>query len=122
MADGYRWDDMDVALQAPGTEIRRADNDGLAQCLIRLDAGVRTDPLFAGLPEDRCQCVHWGYIIDGTMRVHYADGSKDYDGGEVFYWAAGHNLEAVTDAVYLEISPSTDYDALMDHCRAVLGG
>lgn len=122
MAEGYGWDDMQVALQGPGVEIRRADDDGLAQAVIRLDAGLKTDPLFAGLPEDRCQCAHWGFIMSGIMRVHYADGAKDYEAGEVYYWPPGHNLEAVTDTEYLEISRAGEYDVLMDHCRKIMAG
>ena len=122
MADGLAWDDMSVELEGPGAEIRRADSDGLAMCLIRLDAGMRTDPLFAGLPGDRCQCAHWGYIISGTMRVHGASGARDYDAGETYYWEPGHNLEAVSDAYYLEITRSSEYDGLMEHCRRVMGG
>lgn len=122
MADGYGWDDMATALQGPGVEIRRVDDDGLAQCVIRLDAGLRTDPLFAGLSDDRCQCAHWGYIISGTMRVHYADSTKDYAAGEVYYWAPGHNLEAVTDAEYIELTKSAEYDTLMEHCHRVIAG
>lgn len=90
--------------------------------MIRLDAGVVTSPLFAGLPDDRCQCAHWGYIISGTMRVHSADGARDYAAGQSYYWAPGHSLEAVTDAEYLEITRSEEYDGLMDHCRAVMAG
>lgn len=93
----------------------------LAQCVIRLGAGLRTDPLFAGLPDGRCQCAHWGYILAGTMRVHNAIGSKDYVAGKVYYWAPGHNLEAVTDAEYIEISRSSEYDKLMAHCHEVMG-
>jgi len=52
------WEDLDTELLGPGVEIRRKDAGGLALCLIRLQAGLRTDPLFAGLPEDRCQCAH----------------------------------------------------------------
>ena len=115
MADGITWDDLPTELAGPGTEIRRRDFDGLAVCLIRLEQGVRTDPLFAGLPNDRCQCAHWGHIMSGTMRVHSADGARDYTEGESYYWAPGHNLEALTDCEYLEISPAADYDALMAH-------
>jgi hypothetical protein len=122
MADGYGWDDMETAMAGPGVEIRRVDDEGLAQCVIKLEAGQKTDPLFAGLPDDRCQCAHWGYILTGTMRVHDANGAKDYVAGEVYYWAPGHNLEAVTDAEYLEISRSDEYDTLMAHCHRVLGG
>ncbi len=122
MADGLAWDDLAPELEGPGAQIRRADFDGLAMCLIRLDAGMRTDPLFAGLPDDRCQCAHWGYIISGTMRAHSASGSRDYDAGETYYWEPGHNLEAVTDAFYLEITRSAEYDGLMGHCRRVMAG
>ena len=96
------------------------DAGGLAVCIIRLDAGIRTDPVFAGLPEDRCQCAHWGYIISGTMRVHGADGARDFEAGETYYWEPGHNLEAITDAEYVEITGSEDYNALMAHCKRVM--
>jgi hypothetical protein len=118
--DGLRWDDMPTALSGPGTEIRRQDAGGLAMCLIKLDQGVRTDELFAGLPDDRCQCAHWGFIVSGTMRVHGADGSADYHAGEPYYWPPGHNLEAVTDAEYLEISDVAAYELLMEHCAAAM--
>ena len=42
--------------------------------------------------------------------------------GETYYWAPGHNLEAVTDAEYIEITRSEDYDALMEHCKRVMAG
>jgi hypothetical protein len=116
------WDDLPTVLEGPGTEIRRRDFDGLAMCLIRLQAGVRTDALFAGLPDDRCQCAHWGHIVRGTMRVHSAEGAHDYDAGESFYWAPGHNLEAVADTEYLEITRAADYDALMEHCARAMAG
>jgi len=122
MADGLTWDDLTPALVGPGVEIRRGDHGGLAVTLIRLQAGLRTDPLFAGLPDDRCQCAHWGYIIDGTMRVHSADGAREYTTGEAYYWAPGHNLEAVTDIEYLELTKSGEYDELMGHCHRVMAG
>jgi hypothetical protein len=56
------------------------------------------------------------------MRVHYADSTKDYDAGEVYYWAPGHNLEAVTDAEYIELTKSAEYDTLMEHCHRVIAG
>ena len=30
-------------------------------------------PLFVGLPDDRCQCPHWGYVVKGRMRFRFAD-------------------------------------------------
>ena len=39
MADGLAWGDLVPELEGPGVGIRRMDADGLAVCLIRLDAG-----------------------------------------------------------------------------------
>jgi hypothetical protein len=122
MADGITWDDLPTELEGPGTEIRRTDRGGLALCLLRLEKGVDTRPLFKGMPDDECQCTHWGYMISGTIRVHTATGSTDYEAGETYHWAPGHNLEAITDCEYLEISPSDEYDVLMAHCRRVMAG
>ena len=122
MADGITWDDLPTELEGPGVEIRRADHGGLAMCLLRLEQGVDTHPLFAGMPNDECQCHHWGYMISGTIRVHTGSGTTDYSAGETYYWAPGHNLEAVTACEYLEISPASEYDDLMAHCRRVMAG
>jgi hypothetical protein len=75
-----------------------------------------------GLPDDRSQCVHWDYIISGTMRVHSFDGSRDYAPGEAYYWERGHNLEGVIDTEYIEITRSEEYDALMAHWKRVMAG
>ena len=40
MADGMSWDDLRPELEGPGVGIRRTDADGLAMCLIRLDAAI----------------------------------------------------------------------------------
>jgi len=29
--------------------------------------------LFRGLPDDRCQCPHWGVVISGTIVYRYVD-------------------------------------------------
>jgi hypothetical protein len=122
VADGITWERLPVAMKGPGTEIRREDLGGHAVCILRLEAGMHTGPLFQGLPDDRCQCPHWGYMIHGTIRVHGADGAKTYDAGEAYYWPPGHNLEAVTDCEYLEITPASDFDALMEHVARKTGG
>ena len=30
-------------------------------------------PLFQGLPNDRCQCPHWGVVLTGTLIYNYGD-------------------------------------------------
>ncbi len=34
-------------------------------------------PLFRGLPNDRCQCTHWGVVLEGTLVYRYGHGSED---------------------------------------------
>ena len=48
-------------------------------------------PFFAGLPDDRCQCPHWGYVIKGKVTFTYADGhSETYEAGDAYYAPPGH--------------------------------
>ena len=35
------------------------------------------ESLFKGLPNDRCQCDHWGYVFKGSFRVTYLDGPEE---------------------------------------------
>jgi hypothetical protein len=35
-------------------------------------------PLMKGLPDGRCQCPHWGYVIKGGATFRYADREEVY--------------------------------------------
>ena len=49
---------------------------------------------FLGLPDDRCQCPHWGYVIKGSFRVTYLDGPDEIvSAGEVYYLRPGHFVQ-----------------------------
>ncbi len=114
--------DVPVAFQEGPTAIRQIEWGGMNVEIGEIGGTLDVTPLFRGLPDDQCQCPHWGYMIRGTIRVHTSDGYQDFEAGEAYYWAPGHNLEAVTDAEYLEITRSEDYDELMEHCARVLAG
>lgn len=48
-------------------------------------------PFFKRLPENMCSATHWGYVIDGSLRIKYPEGKEDVvNAGEVFYWPAPH--------------------------------
>jgi len=51
---------------------------------------VDATPLMKGLPDDRCQCPHWGYVINGRMTFRYADGEEVFEAGDAFYAPPGH--------------------------------
>ena len=47
-------------------------------------------PLFKGLPDDRCQCPHWGYVIKGKVTFTFADGHEEtYETGDAYYAPTG---------------------------------
>jgi hypothetical protein len=72
------------------------------------EAGDAT-PLFKGLPEDRCQAAHWGYVFNGKLTFKYADREEVYEAGDAYYAPPGHVpvVEAGTEVV--EFSPALEY-------------
>ena len=73
-------------------------------------AGFSMGPeLFAGLPDDACQCPHWGVLLKGEFRVPFTDGRVEtVRAGEAYYLAPGHRFEVVADCEYIEFSPTND--------------
>ncbi|MEV0977270.1 hypothetical protein [Streptomyces sp. NPDC049915] len=66
-------------------------------------------PLLKGLPDDRCQCPHWGYVFQGELTFHYADHDEVYLAGDAFYAPAGHvPVHTQPGTEYLQISPSEE--------------
>jgi hypothetical protein len=47
-------------------------------------------PFFSGLPDDRCQCPHWGYVIEGKVSFKYGDDEETYETGDAYYAPPGH--------------------------------
>ena len=71
-------------------------------------------PLLKGLPDDRCQCPHYGYVLKGRMRVRYADREEVVNAGDAYYTSRGHSpiMEVGTEIV--EFSPKDEYQKTME--------
>ena len=65
-------------------------------------------PLFAGLPDDRCQCEHWGYVIDGQVVFHFADHDETFVAGDAYHVLPGHTPELFADTEVVEFSPTEE--------------
>ena len=39
-------------------------------------------PLMKGLPDDRCQSQHWGYVVNGSVTFKYAEHEETYETGD----------------------------------------
>src|SRR5436853_858436 len=75
---------------------------------------VDATPLFRGLPDDRCQSPHWGYVQRGRVTFRYADHDEVYEAGDAYYAPPGHVpvVEAGTDII--EFSPTAEYRRTME--------
>ena len=70
-------------------------------------------PLFRGLPEDRCQCPHWGIVVKGRLTFTYADGQDVIEAGEAYYAPPGHTPAAEPGTETIEFTPTTKLQETM---------
>ena len=70
-------------------------------------------PLFRGLPDDRCQSPHWGYVVNGRITFRFAERQEVYEAGDAYYAPPGHVpvIDAGTEIV--EFSPTGEYQQTM---------
>jgi hypothetical protein len=72
-------------------------------------------PLFEGLPDNRCQSTHFGIVLKGSLKYHYADGTEDVIGpGEAYVARPGHTPELFPDTEVVEFSPSAELARTME--------
>jgi hypothetical protein len=69
---------------------RAGQLDGYTVNFVSFRADVDATPLLKGLPDDRCQCPHWGYVVSGAVTFQYADRDEVCRAGDAFYTPAGH--------------------------------
>ena len=69
---------------------------------------------FKGLPDDRCQCDHWGYLFAGSFRVTYKDGPEEIiRAGDAYHLRPGHFVQTLEPVEILELSPVEEHDRTM---------
>lgn len=73
---------------------------------IRQDSDLA--PLLKGLPDDRCQCPHWGYVFSGSITVNYGDHEETIEGGQAYYMPPGHAPAATAGSEFVMFSPTRE--------------
>ena len=72
-------------------------------------------PLFAGLPDDRCQCPHMGYVLKGKVKFTFDDGREEvYEAGDAYYAPPGHLPYLYAGSEVVEFSPSTELQQTLE--------
>ena len=74
-----------------GAVLDRAEEvEGYTINFVSFRQDIDATPLLKGLPDDRCQCPHWGYVVSGAVTFRYADRDEVFEAGDAFYTPAGH--------------------------------
>ncbi|RPI14421.1 MAG: cupin domain-containing protein [Lysobacterales bacterium] len=112
---------LPIRLEAGGVCIQAQDWGDLNVARIRFPKGADATPLLEGLPQNLCQCPHWGTVLRGSIHVRYADGREEVvRAGEVYYWPAGHTVWVDEDYEAVEFSPAGPMGDVIDHLDAKL--
>jgi hypothetical protein len=70
-------------------------------------------PLFAGLPDDRCQCAHWGVVRSGKLTIRYPDREETYADGDAYYAEPGHLPLVFAGTEIVEFTPTDQLQETM---------
>ena len=96
----------------PGFEARMHDLGGYTVSFETYTEDSDPAPLFVGLPDDHCQCPHWGYVLEGKLTYRYVDGTSEAIGaGEAYYAPPGHLPRFHAGASIVEFSPTEELAA-----------
>jgi hypothetical protein len=100
----------------PVATFRVGEWDDISVAYVKLKAGADATPLLEGLPDNKCQCPHWGYMLEGAIHVRYENGEEEIcRAGDMFYWPAGHTVRVEEDTSFVEFSPKNELKQVYEH-------
>jgi len=74
-----------------GPVLVQADElEGYSAQFVTFREDIDGTPLMKGLPDDKCQCPHWGYVFKGAMTMRFGDHDEVFEAGDAFYAPPGH--------------------------------
>jgi hypothetical protein len=115
----FERNDVPVAIENESAELRTADlGDNMTVAFMTLKKGADFGPVLAGLPDDMCQCPHWGYMLKGKLKMKTSNGDEVYEAGQAFYWPPGHSPEALEDTEYVDFSPTAEFNEVIRHIQS----
>ncbi|MFD0279846.1 hypothetical protein ACFVHB_38960 [Kitasatospora sp. NPDC127111] len=102
-----------LTLDEPVIEGRYTELGGYTVGFETHKADLDPAPLFAGLPQDRCQSPHWGVVVRGKVVFRYADHDEVYRAGDAYYGAPGHLPLMFAGTELIEFSPTEALERTM---------
>jgi hypothetical protein len=77
-------------------------------------ADADLSPFFKGLPDDRCQAEHWGYVVKGKVSFKTAEGEETFEAGDGYYMPPGHTPTLYAGTEVVEFSPTEELGRTME--------
>jgi hypothetical protein len=100
--------------EAPGFEGRYEDLGGYVVGFERYTEDQDVAHFFRGLPDDACQCPHWGVVTHGRITFRFTDGtSEEYVEGDAYYARPGHTPVFTKGTEVVEFSPADELEKTM---------
>ena len=91
-------------------QVQTAEGDGYTANVVTFAEKVDHRPLFKGLPDDSCQCPHWGYVLEGRLTFQFPDEEAVFEAGDAFYVPAGHVPVHEAGTRYVQFSPTHELE------------
>jgi hypothetical protein len=108
-----RKDEAPILVDEPEIEGRYAELGDWTVSYESYRADVDPAPLFRGLPDDRCQCPHWGVVLSGRVVMRSTDREETFTAGDAYYISPGHLPLVFEGASVVEFSPTEQLQATM---------
>ena len=100
--------------EAEGFEGHYDELEGYTIGFERYTAEADLADLFKGLPDDKCQCEHWGYVFEGTIVYHTAQGDEEFVGGDAYFVGPGHTPSIFAGTSLVGFSPTDRLNQTME--------
>jgi hypothetical protein len=109
-----RKDEAPVLVDTPVIQARHVELDDYTVSFETSPRDADATPVFRGLPDDRCQCPHWGMVLSGRLTLLFADREEVYEAGDVFYAPPGHVPVVAAGTETVEFSPTKQLQETMN--------
>jgi hypothetical protein len=106
--------DLPVVAEMPEGKVQQTNWGNMIIEVGQFNQDFDGESSFKGLPDDRCQCPHWGYVVKGQLRFRYADHEEVYRAGDLYYGPPGHIPYLEAGCEYIEFSPADEYNKTME--------
>ena len=89
-------------------EDRTDELDDYSVSFVSISQDIDLAPMLKGLPDDRCQCPHWGYVFKGRLTWRFADHEEIFEAGDAYYVPPGHAPKAEAGSEFVQFSPAEE--------------